>query len=305
MRVPISYPEAMGSRLSKLLEGIPKSVARVVSIVLVLGIAWVNYGSTLDLRFSLLYLVPVALASWLVGRGAGLALSVGSAALWLIQHLVESRYDPTRRIAVYVNAALLLGFFVLFSWLFSALRRALDREKEAARVDPLTGIPNRRAFLEIAESEVHRSARYGHPFTVAYLDLDNFKTINDRLGHAAGDRALQHVAEAISRGLRANDVGARLGGDEFVVLLPETSVADAHAVLERIRRRIGDAQCAEDGLVTVSVGCVTFEAPPASMDEMLKVVDRVMYSAKTAGANGLVCRVLGGSDRTERTRAGR
>ena len=291
----------MGSCQLRSSKAFPKSLALAFSLVLVLGIALVNYASTLDLRFSFFYLLPVALASWRVGRGAGMALSVGSAAIWLVQHLVESRLDPTRRTTAYFNAVLLLSSFALFSWLLSALGRALAREKEAARVDPLTGIPNRRAFFELAESEVQRASRYRRRFTVVYLDVDDFKAINDRRGHAAGDRVLQRLAQTIREVLRTNDFGARLGGDEFIVLLPETGVAEADVVLDRLRRRIADAQCAVDGPLTVSTGCVTFETPPASVDEVLKLADETMYSAKVAGINGLARRVLGGSDRAERT----
>ncbi|MGE5275473.1 MAG: GGDEF domain-containing protein, partial [Acidobacteriota bacterium] len=254
------------------LERVPRPLALAVSIALVVGIALVNHATTLDLRFSFFYLLPVALASWMVGRGAGLAVSIGCTAAFLAQHLFESRLDPVRRATAYLNGVLLLGFFALFCLLLSALARALAREKQAARVDPLTGIPNRRAFFELAESEIQRALRYRGRITVAYLDLDAFKAINDRKGHAAGDRVLIRLAQAIRGGLRANDVVARVGGDEFIVLLPETGAAEGDAVLEKLRRRIADAQDPEDGPVTVSTGCVTFETPPGSVDEMLKVV---------------------------------
>ncbi len=281
-------------------ERIPRPLALAVSVALVLGIALVDSVSSLELRFSFFYLLPVALASWLVGRYEGLILSLGSAAIWLFQHLRESGVDPARRRTAFLNALLLLGFFGLFSLLLSALRGALAREKEAARVDPLTGVPNRRAFFELAESEIHRASRYRGRFTVAFLDLDNFKAVNDRKGHAAGDRVLQRIATAVRGGLRVNDVVARLGGDEFVVLLPETGASEADPVLEKLRHRIGEAQSEEDGFVTVSTGCVTFEAPPGSVDEMLKLVDEVMYSAKLSGGNTIARRVVADSDRAAR-----
>jgi len=283
------------------LERVSTSVALAVSFGLIFAIALGNHATSLDLRFSFFYLLPVALSSWVVGRGAGLALSVGCAAAFLTQHLFESRLDPLRRPTAYLNAVLVLVFFALFCLLLSALRRALAREKQAARVDPLTGIPNRRAFFELADSEIQRALRYRGRFTVAYLDLDAFKAINDGKGHAAGDRVLLRLAQAIRRGLRTNDVVARLGGDEFIVLLPETGAAEGDAVVEKLRRRIADAQDPDDGVVTASTGCVTFETPPGSVDEMLKAVDQVMYSAKAAGANGLARRVLGSSDRAQHT----
>ncbi|HTC77354.1 MAG TPA: diguanylate cyclase, partial [Terriglobales bacterium] len=102
------------------------------------------------------------------------------------------------------------------------LAAALAAEKELSRSDPLTGLPNRRAFYEVALAEADRARRYRHPLSLAYLDVDNFKQVNDDYGHDAGDELLVRVAEVLRRNLRNNDIVARLGGDEFAMLLPET-----------------------------------------------------------------------------------
>lgn len=279
--------------LIETVEAIPGGTAVAIALVMMVGIVVANYETTFDLRFSFFYLLPVALVSWRLGRGAGLATAFASAGVWVTQHLWETHGDPARRAPAVANALVLLGFYVLFAVLLSALRQALDREKKAARADPLTGVPNRRAFFEIAVAEIERAARYRGRFTVAFLDLDAFKAVNDRRGHAAGDRALLRVAHAVRGGLRVNDVVARLGGDEFVVLLPETGGVEADAVIGKLRARIAEAQDPGDGIVTVSTGCVTFEQPPGSVDEMLRLVDGVMYEAKAEGGNGLARRVFG------------
>ena len=119
------------------------------------------------------------------------------------------------------------ALFLVFVEVVAALRHALDREKESARTDPLTGVSNRRHFIELTAAALAFARRYRRPMTIAYLDLDNFKQINDRLGHQAGDEVLRAVARTVRNRLRATDVVGRLGGDEFAVCLPETGAEAA------------------------------------------------------------------------------
>ena len=119
---------------------------------------------------------------------------------------------------------------MIFTLLLSSLKRALDRERELSGTDVLTGIRNARSFREVLGAEIERSKRFQRPFTVAYLDLDNFKTVNDCHGHEHGDELLRLVGNTILTGIRKTDTVARLGGDEFALLLPETEYEAAGAV---------------------------------------------------------------------------
>ena len=164
---------------------------------------------------------------------------------------------------------------------------SLLERRAAARRDGLTGARNARAFYEVAEAEIARARRYTHPFSVAYLDLDDFKLVNDRLGHLAGDAVLRSVARALSGVVRSSDVVARLGGDEFVVLLPEASAAPARLATEKLRGALAEVVPAHGWRMTASIGVATFLVPPESVDELLAAVDRLMYRAKQAGKNGV------------------
>lgn len=252
-----------------------------------------SYASRDDLRFSFFYLVPVALTAWFVGRTAGFIFAFLGAGAWFAEALIEQHFPSQQIPVVYWNAGLLFGFFLLLSTVLSALRRALQREKAAARLDPLTGIANRRSFFEVAESEIQRMARYGGKFTVAYMDLDNFKAVNDRDGHETGDRLLILTAETLRKSLRVNDVVARLGGDEFIFLLPETGSQEAEAVFRKLRERLSSVMRQRNWPVTFSVGAATFEKVPESADEMVRLVDELMYSAKTGGKDRLEKVVIG------------
>ena len=159
--------------------------------------------------------------------------------------------------------------------LTSPLALAADEHEHAAR-----------AYTNIGAT-MTRARRYAHPFSVAYLDLDDFKLVNDRLGHLAGDAVLRSVARALSGVMRASDVVARLGGDEFVVLLPEASAAPARLATEKLRGALADVVPAHGWRMTASIGVATFLVPPESVDELLGAVDGLMYRAKQGGKNGV------------------
>lgn len=277
------------------LERLRPALLLSIAGVLAVTIALTSYLTSGDIRLSFFYLAPVALAAWFVGRGAGVFFSVLGTGIWLLRFLLEEGFDGAGAAATYTNAVLLLGFFLLFATLLSAFRAALWREKAAARVDPLTLISNRRAFSELAGAEIERMTRYGGRFTVAYLDLDNFKEVNDRLGHETGDRVLVLTAQTIRKSLRVNDIVARLGGDEFIVLLTQTEPSDAEAALRKVEAQLSEVMRQGRWPVTVSIGAATFEKPPASVEEMIELVDRLMYSAKTSGKGRLEKRVIGGT----------
>ncbi|HLM56720.1 MAG TPA: GGDEF domain-containing protein, partial [Pyrinomonadaceae bacterium] len=146
---------------------------------------------------------------------------------------------------------------------------------------------NKRHFVELAEAELGRARRHGHPFSVAYMDVDDFKLVNDHLGHSAGDRLLKSVAETIRRDVRSIDVVARLGGDEFAVLMPETDGRAARAAVERLRDRLAFAARQQGWPVTFSIGVATWDEPPPSVDEVLRRADELMYAAKRGGKNSV------------------
>ncbi len=166
-----------------------------------------------------------------------------------------------------------------------ALQEAVQRERTLANTDHLTGAANARHFNEVAGREIERLRRYGQAFTLCYMDLDNFKAVNDRLGHSVGDAVLCEVTAAIATHLRATDLLARLGGDEFVLLLPQTDEAGARATADKLRQEVSHRMAARDWAVTLSVGVLTCRQAPASVDDLLRAADRLMYGAKGEGKN--------------------
>jgi diguanylate cyclase (GGDEF)-like protein len=278
-----------------LLEPPPSGRSRLrplaVSIALFLVIGVADWYIKYQVQLSVLYLVPIFLASWNVGPRAGAAMGIASAlAITVGTVLVGQRFSTWL-----IPAAMLVlraALFMVFVVLLAVLRRTLDREREQARTDPLTGVSNRRHFAELTLADLALSRRYERALTVAYLDLDNFKQVNDRFGHRAGDELLRTVARTIRSRLRFTDAVGRLGGDEFAICLPETGADAATVVLEQLREDVAAALPAELRFVTLSIGMVTFARPPASVEALLERTDFVLYAAKREGKNRLVHEVV-------------
>ena len=184
--------------------------------------------------------------------------------------------------------ALLFTIAIAFILLAMAKERAEHRHKTAAMIDPLTGISNRRAFLEEGEEHFARQVNDPRPTAVMLLDLDNFKSINDRYGHAIGDRVLEIFAEVASSCLRRIDLFGRLGGEEFAALLHDTTRDRALAVAEQIRSCFAAATREVEGRSvdgTVSIGIVIAYEAALDLSALLAQADHALYRAKDAGRN--------------------
>ena len=253
-------------------------------LVVILGI--IDYLTGVELSITLFYLIPIFLVAWFTDQNLALAISAASAITWFITDYANGL--SYSNITIYVwNTLILLGFFTISSRLLSELRRALRSNQESARVDYVTGAASVRYFYELAQIEISRSQRTKHPFTLVYIDLDNFKAINDRLGHITGDKVLRAVTESIQRHIRPTDILARLGGDEFALLLPETGDEEVKQALTKIHSNLINEMLRNRWVVTFSLGVVTYNLMPKSVDEMVKLADDVMYSVKTTTKNGV------------------
>ena len=169
----------------------------------------------------------------------------------------------------------------------TSLRDELDREKELATTDSLTGAANLRHFKTELVCEIERSSRHGRIFTVAYLDLDNFKAVNDSLGHAEGDRLLNAIVAVANNRLRKTDLIARIGGDEFAVLLPETDATTMRSPIRDLLSGMKQTMEKHSWPVTISCGVIAFRTPPASAEDAISTVDKLMYEVKASGKNGV------------------
>lgn len=228
-------------------------------------------------RVAVLYLLPPAIAALRLGTRTGLA--VGAAATLLAVGVDVFAARGTWAVVAWntISIAVLVAFGVgTVGWLEGARRDA----ERSARTDPLTGLGNFRVFQEAAQHELARMRRTGEPLSVAYVDLDDFKLVNDVHGHAEGDAMLREAAMALRSASRDVDVIVRIGGDEFVVLLVGTDEAGAEIAASRLRAALA-FRFTDRGWPTIhSIGTATFEEAPQSVDELLSTADAAMYVVK-------------------------
>jgi len=222
-------------------------------------------------------------------------ISFTSAVSWLIADLMMLN-SFSNHLIPYLNETFRLIVFLIITCILSRLKTSLDNHKELARTDHLTGILNRRAFLDLANLELNKARRYRTPLSVLYMDVDNFKQINDRQGHRAGDELLRLVAKTIKNHIRAIDITARFGGDEFGILLSETGSESATLVARKLENKLIELVQHCGWPVTFSTGVVTFERLPASVGEMINAADSQMYLAKQNGKNRIQYKVIDEND---------
>jgi diguanylate cyclase (GGDEF)-like protein len=258
----------------------------MTGILLVGGVGVLDFLTGYELAFSLFYLIPVSLVAWHAGQRLGILTSLASAIVWLTADVAAGNFYSHPFIYAW-NTLIRLGFFIVTVLLLSTLRSALQRERESARTDYLTGAANSRLFYDLVQMEMDRSKRYERRFTLAYIDLDNFKAVNDRFGHPVGDQVLRTVVSSAQKNLRKTDVVARLGGDEFALLLPESDQGSARVVLAKLQGGLAEEMRQHHWPVTFSIGVLTCSAVPDTIVELVKMADELMYAAKRGGKDAI------------------
>ncbi|ACB52925.1 hypothetical protein cce_3577 [Crocosphaera subtropica ATCC 51142] len=272
-------------KVIQILDTLPQSLILILSLILVLIITSLDYYIKIDLGISIFYLFPIAVVTWYGNRKIGLIFSFLCSLCWLWAEI--NMIDNSQLWLEPWNATVRLSFFIIVTYLLSELKAAYEREKKLARTDSLTGAVNRRFFRELLREEIDRLARYNHPFTLAYFDVDNFKMVNDQSGHSKGDYLLNKITTTIELNIRQTDILARLGGDEFALILLEIDYQKANLVLHRIQEQLLLMAEVEKMPISFSIGAITYYIIPQSVDHAIEEVDHLMYDIKHHGKNGL------------------
>ncbi|MEW5909275.1 MAG: GGDEF domain-containing protein [Thermodesulfobacteriota bacterium] len=255
-----------------------------IGLLFILLVGLIRLAIGPEFALSLFYLLPVIATTWYMGKRAGVLISVAAAVTWLGADLIRISQFSKPYIP-YINQTFRLVVFLIITVVVDKLSAALRNQRALARVDSLTGIANRRAFFELSKRELDKARRSQTPISVIYIDIDNFKVVNDRAGHSAGDDLLCHVAETLQKNVRSVDVVARLGGDEFCILLSDAPAPTGISISEKVHRILTAQANAHGWPVTFSIGAATFEKVPESVDILITAGDMLMYDAKYRGKN--------------------
>ena len=271
--------------LSSYWTGWRRWAAWSISIIAIFLLGTARTTTDAEWTFASFAILPVLVIAWIDGKRGGTLVALLATAMWVVSDIVSERQFSSPWI-LWGNAATRLMTYSLVAFLAAQVRLQFEREFERATQDALTGLKNRRAFLEVGVGEVERSKRYPHPLAVIFLDLDDFKQLNDTMGHDVGDAALKATAQALLRTLRSSDQVARLGGDEFAVLLPEIGYDAAVEAGRKISIAVNTA-LEEFPPVSGSIGVAWFREADRLFPDMLKAADELMYEVKESGKSNI------------------
>lgn len=258
----------------------------LVGLILILLVGLIDYLTGAEMEFSVFYLLPIFVVTWYAGSLYGLlAAIVSTVVYYAVDILSGSEYS--KPFIAYWNAAIPLAIFLIVTLLLAALKRAYARGRKLSLTDNLTGAIDTRSFSELATQEIERARVNRQPLTVAYLDLDALRSVNDSLGKSVGDKVLSSVVKQAQRELRDADTIARLGGDEFAILMPVFDQEDAKEAVGRVQARLLKEMKKKKWPITFTIVVLTCYKIPQSSDELIKRLEDLMATAKQAGKDSV------------------
>jgi len=267
-------------------ERFPSYIIIIVTLVFILFLNISDYLTGSELSFSIFYLIPISFITIYLNYNYGVLASILCCVAWfLADYFAGAKYSTI--LIPYWNAFVRLIYFCLHSIILGNLIKRMNQTKHIGDTDTLTNIPNYRCFYDFALKEIERAKRFKKPITLSYIDLDNFKKVNDKFGHSTGDYLLKTVAGILNNNIRPNDITARIGGDEFVILLSEINYKKSLTILKRIQKRLLFSMKENNWPVTFSIGAITFNNISVSVEHMISETDKLMYLVKNSGKNNL------------------
>jgi diguanylate cyclase (GGDEF)-like protein len=261
---------------------------------LVIVIGYADFLTGYEFAWSIFYFIPIYFSAWYGKKSISILIAILSGIIWLIAD-IYSGHPYSNIIIPYFNGLVRTTTFLLFAFLFSKIKEISQKEKELARRDVLTGLLNSRGFYEYLNNEIERFKRYKSPFTIVYMDIDNFKQLNDTIGHLEADKIIKEIACEIRNHFRSADIIARLGGDEFCFLLVETDYQKAKLAMDKLKDKLLSFVSDKNLPITFSYGVATFENDLSIKNlipyEVVKIADDLMYESKKNGKNKITHKV--------------
>jgi diguanylate cyclase (GGDEF)-like protein len=277
-RAPISISTVAG-QIGEYLSQLSKAAALGIGLLLLTNITLADLLVGPAVTLALFFLIPVGLVTWRCGLRAGGAVAVLGGLL---------AYALAPIVPLWTGASH-LGLFGAVAYGVSVLESTL----QWIRTDYLTGLNNARGLSEMADRELHRAIRTGRTLTIASLDLDDFKLVNERMGRSGGDAVLQLVAHTVAKATRRGDILSRIGTDEFVFVFPETDFFGAAVAIQNIRKALAHSLAERQWNITFSFGVATFQTAPDSIQEAIRHAEELLQSGKKGGRNTTVHRLIG------------
>ncbi len=240
-----------------------------------------------EINFFIFYGFPVWIATFYIGRNHGLFFAAVCTLAWYLADTL-SLHAYEKPWIVYWNAGASASFFLLTVFVITLSRDRFKQAEVNANYDALTHILNARGFREKVGTLLPLLKRQKEVFTLAFIDVDNFKAVNDTMGHAEGDRVLQVIAATLKDSLRESDLEGRMGGDEFVVFLPRTDLEKSKTVLNKLKTTLDETSRKNSWPIGFSIGAAVFDSGAARLEEAISSTDALMYQVKKRGKNSIL-----------------
>ena len=268
-------------------KNLPTMVQGIVAYGLLLLIAFVDFLLGPEYSSSIFYLIPIALMTSNATLASSMLISFLAAILWLAADLNVGHSYSSYWVYLW-NFSVRLAIFLLVSKLiFSGISKTKFYEALANK-DELTGILNRRGFLDKANEELNRAKRFKRHFSLAFIDLDNFKFVNDNFGHKAGDELLKMISDEMRSHIRITDQVGRMGGDEFAILFAELDQDSAAKAFQKFHQSLAEKIAIQEWPVTISAGVITYTQTDMNLIQIINKADEWMYHVKKSGKNNVV-----------------
>jgi len=274
--------EAVIARYFRYLSQLGNRVNIIIGLACSVLLGLLDLMTPNEFVLSFFYLLPITFTTWFAGKRAGILISI------LCTCFLAPNYLKLSAVAIAWNILSALGIFIIVTYMQDKIHDLLKIESNLSRTDPLTGAINKRAFLELVGYEMIRLHRESKPFSLAYLDIDDFKKVNDQYGHTKGDEVLKAVVSCLVDNLRKTDVVARMGGDEFTIFYPEIGQEGVKIATERINKFLTELSEKNRWPTSISMGVVTSENEECNLDVIVTMADELMYKVKNSGKNNVL-----------------
>jgi len=272
-------------KLLSRLEHTSKPAITLLAVCVTALLAIIDFATGPELHFMFFYLFPIALTSWFVNQRGGILIAVLCAVTWLFADYLGGRRYSSELVTMW-NLAMRTAVSVVIAWGIGRLRSMFDKLSELANRDFLTGLPNGRAFYQLAADEMERAFGLA-PMTLAIVDVEGFKWINHRFGYVTGDQMLCTIAHAIRASVPQSELVGRIGGTSFAILLPNANSEEARFILERLQRTLKDERRRYAQPVTFFISAIACTRAPRKVAELMHEAELRMARMKNGGHDTL------------------
>jgi len=265
---------------------LPKPTLTLFGLLMVLAIGGLDTITSYDISISVLYLLPIILIAWYEGGVPASLISIFSAITWATSDLVSGHLYSHITIRIW-NTVMVLAMYLFVAYSVTTVKKLFLKEHEHADTDELTGVANIKFFYEQARNEISRSIAHKQPLTLACVDVNNMRYVNDTFGHIAGDYLLHEAAQIMRSTLRSSAIISRLGGAKFAILLPETPNENATVAINNVQEHLLAAVKKKSWPVTFSAGVVTCDGSVCTLDELIAKAEARMNTVRDAGLDAV------------------